>query len=54
MTGNNVIEVKDLRIRYKTVNAKSIKKSFFSLKKSKMQEFEAVKGISFSVKREIL
>lgn len=49
MTGNNVIEVKDLRIRYKTVKAESIKKSFFALRKSKLEEFEAVKGISFSV-----
>ena len=51
MTGNNVIEVKDLRIRYKTVQAESIKKSLFALRKSKLEEFEAVKGISFSVER---
>ena len=51
MTGNNVIEVKDLKIRYKTVQAESIKKSLFSLRKSKLEEFEAVKGISFSVER---
>lgn len=51
MTGNNVIEVKDLRIRYKTVQAESIKKSLFSLRKSKLEEFEAVKGISFSIER---
>lgn len=51
MTENNVIEVKDLRIRYKTVRAESIKKSLFSLRKSKLEEFEAVKGISFSIKK---
>lgn len=52
MTDNNVvIEVNDLRIRYKTVQAKSIKKSLFSLKKTKVDEFEAVKGVSFSIKK---
>ncbi|MBQ8527256.1 MAG: ABC transporter ATP-binding protein [Lachnospiraceae bacterium] len=51
MTGNNVIEVKDLRIRYKTVQAESIKKSLFSFRKSKLEEFEAVKGISFSIEK---
>ncbi len=51
MTGNNVIEVKDLRVRYKTVQAESIKKTLLSLRKSKVEEFEAVRGISFSVKR---
>lgn len=49
MENNHVIEVKDLHIRYKTVQAESIKKSLFSLRKSKLEEFEAVKGISFSV-----
>lgn len=51
MTGNNVIEVKDLHIRYKTVKAESIKKSLFSLRKSKLEAFEAVKGISFSIEK---
>lgn len=52
MADNNVvIEVKDLHIRYKTVRARSIKKSLFSLKKSQVDEFEAVKGVSFSVKK---
>ncbi len=48
---NIAIEVKDLHIRYKTVRAQSIKKSLFSFKKSKVDEFEAVKGISFSIKK---
>ena len=51
MTENNVIEVKDLRVRYKTVQAESIKKTLLSLRKSKVEEFEAVRGISFSVKK---
>ena len=51
MTGNNVIEVKNLKIRYRTVHAESIKKSLFSLRKSKVSEFEAVKGISFSIEK---
>ena len=51
MDKNHVIEVKDLHIRYKTVQAESIKKSLFSLRKSKLAEFEAVKGISFSVEK---
>lgn len=44
------IEVKDLKIRYKTVNKISIKKSLLSLKKSKVDIFEAVKGVSFQIK----
>nr|MBQ8252524.1 ABC transporter ATP-binding protein [Lachnospiraceae bacterium] len=51
MEQNNVIEVKDLHIRYKVVKAESIKKSLFSFRKSKLEEFEAVKGISFSLKK---
>ena len=43
------IEVEDLRIRYKCLNKVSIKKSLLSLKKSKVETFEAVRGISFKV-----
>lgn len=43
------IEVEDLRIRYKCLNKVSIKKSLLSLKKSKVETFEAVCGISFKV-----
>ena len=43
------IEVEDLRIRYKCLNKVSIKKSLLSLKKSKVETFEAVGGISFKV-----
>lgn len=43
------IEVKDLKIRYRTLNKMSIKKSLTSLRKAKVETFEAVKGISFNV-----
>ncbi len=43
------IEVKDLRIRYRCLNKMSIKQSLFKLKKSNMEIFEAVRGISFKV-----
>lgn len=46
----NAIEVRDLKIRYKCLNKISIRKSIFSLKKSKVDVFEAVKGVSFDVK----
>ncbi|MDO5520491.1 MAG: ATP-binding cassette domain-containing protein [bacterium] len=45
----NVIDVKDLKIRYRCLNKMSIKKSLLSLKKSKTEVFEAVRGVSFSV-----
>lgn len=43
------IEIKDLKIRYKCLNKMSIKSSIFSVKKSKVETFEALKGISFQV-----
>ncbi|MDO5292850.1 MAG: ATP-binding cassette domain-containing protein [bacterium] len=46
---NNVIDVKDLKIRYRCLNKMSIKKSLLSLKKSKTEVFEAVRGVSFTV-----
>ncbi len=45
------IEVEDLKIRYKSLNKMSIRKSLFKLRKSKLETFEAVKGISFKVKK---
>ncbi len=45
----NAIEVRDLRISYKCLNKLSIKKSLFTLKKSKAEVFEAVRGVSFNV-----
>ena len=49
------IEVKDLWIGYKNIKAYSIKKSLLRLKKVQVDEFQAVKGVSFTVpKGEIL
>lgn len=43
------IEVNDLKIRYRCLNKMSIKKSLFKLKKSNVEIFEALHGISFQV-----
>ena len=51
MENEYTIQVKDVHIKYKTVQAESIKKSLFSLRKSRMEEFEAVKGVSFNLKK---
>lgn len=49
------IEVNDLWIGYKNIQAYSIKKSLLKLKKAHVEEFQAVKGVSFRVpKGEIL
>lgn len=48
---NYAINVKDLKIRYRSLNKISIRKSLFSLRKSKVEVFEAVRGISFDVKQ---
>lgn len=45
------IEVKDLKIGYKNIKAYSIKKSLLRLKKVHVDEFQAVRGISFEVKK---
>jgi len=45
----NAIEVRDLKIRYRSLNKMSIRKSLLKLRKSKIETFEAVKGISFDV-----
>lgn len=45
----NAIEVNNLVVRYKYLNKMSIKKSLFSLKKSNVETFEAVHGVSFQV-----
>lgn len=44
------IEVTDLKVRYRSLNKISIKKSLLSLRKSKTEIFEAVSGITFKVK----
>lgn len=47
---NIAITVKDLKIRYKSVQAYSIKKSLLRLKGAETKAFEAVRGVSFEVK----
>ena len=47
----DAITIKDVHISYKTVKARSIKKSLFSLRKASLEKFEAVKGISFSIEQ---
>ncbi len=50
VTNNDIaIEVKDLYIGYKNIQAYSIKKSLLKLKKAHVEEFQAVKGVSFEV-----
>ena len=49
MNQESVIKVSDVHIRYKVIKAQGIKKSFFSLKKTKLEEIEAVKGVSFEI-----
>lgn len=46
---STAITVKDLKIRYKSVNAYSVKKNLLRLKKAESEMFEAVKGVSFEV-----
>lgn len=48
---DNAIEVRNLSIRYKTLKQTSIRKSLFRLRKAKQKEHEALKGISFDVKK---
>ena len=47
---NIAITVKDLKIRYKSVQAYSIKKSLLRLKGAETKAFEAVRGVSFEVR----
>lgn len=45
------ITVKDLKIRYKSIQAYSIKKSLLRLRGAETKAFEAVRGVSFEVKQ---
>lgn len=45
------IEVKDLKISYRCLKSFSVKKSFFQFKKNRAEVHEAVKGVSFKVKK---
>lgn len=47
----NAIEVKNLVISYKNIQAYSIKKSLFKMKKSKAEKFVAVDDVSFNVEK---
>lgn len=49
MSVENAIKVEGLNISYKCLNAYSIKKNFFKLKKTKTEVHEAVKNVSFKV-----
>lgn len=53
VTDNNdiAIEVNNLWIGYKNIQAYSIKKSLLKLQKAHVEEFQAVKGVSFTVPR---
>lgn len=51
MERENAIEVKDLVIKYQCLNKISIKKSLLSLRKSKIEVFTALKGVSFNIKK---
>lgn len=50
MSVENAIKVEGLNISYKCLNAYSIKKNFFKLKKTKTEVHEAVKNVSFQVR----
>ena len=51
MKPGNAIEVKDLKITYKCRKALSLKGSLLHFRKSKMEVVEALKGVSFEVKK---
>ena len=51
MKPGNAIEVKDLKITYKCVKSLSMRKSLFHLRKGKLEVYEALRGISFEVKK---
>ena len=50
MSVENAIKVEGLNISYKCLNAYSIKKNFFKLKKTKTEVHEAAKNVSFQVR----
>ena len=49
METKNAIDVRNLRISYRCLKSFSIKRSLLKLKKTQVEVFEAVKGVSFSV-----
>ena len=52
MMSEYAIEVKDLCINYKGLKSYSIKQNLLRGKKNKTEVFEAVKNVSFNVKKE--
>ena len=51
MQEGNAIEVKNLKICYRCLRNVSIRNSLFKFKKNEKEVFEAVKGISFDIKK---
>lgn len=51
INSENAIEVRNLYIRYKCLQSFSIRRNLFRLKKSKVEIYEAVRGVSFDVKK---
>lgn len=51
MNDEIAIEVENLRIRYQCFHSVSLKKRIFKWKKTKKEVFEAVRGISFQIKK---
>ncbi len=47
----NAIEVRDLRVSYKSLKSFSLKKSILKFRRNKKEVFEALKGVSFDVKK---
>lgn len=45
----NAIEIRNLKIRYKTMNSFSVRQAFSSAPKCKIKYFEAVKGIDLAI-----
>lgn len=51
MNDEIAIEVENLKIRYRCLHSVSLKKRIFKWKRTKKEVFEAVRGISFQIKR---
>ena len=47
----DVIVVKDLKIRYKCMKPTSVKRNLLHFRRSKVEKFEALHGVSFSVQK---
>lgn len=47
--GDYAIEVENLKVRYRCLRKMSVRESLFSIRKSKVEIFEALKGVSFQV-----